>query len=47
MLSAECEGRERMPQIVDPPQRLDSGRDLRGLLLPVAEVVQSVFVHFN
>ena len=39
--SAECEGRERMSQIVDSAQRLDPGRDLRGLPLAVAEVVQA------
>jgi hypothetical protein len=36
----EREGSERVPEIVDPPQRLDPGRDLRRPPLPVAEVVQ-------
>ena len=36
----ECEGGEGMAEIVDPAQRLDPGRDLRRLPLPVAKVVQ-------
>src|ERR671930_2464540 len=35
----EGEGGEGVPEIVDPAQRLDPGRDLRGLPLSVAEVV--------
>jgi len=33
------EGRERVPEIVDPPERLDPNRLLRGLPVAVAEVV--------
>ncbi len=36
----EREGGVGVPEIVDPAQRLDSGGELRGLPLAVAEVVQ-------
>jgi hypothetical protein len=36
----EREGREGVAKIVDPPQRLDPGRELCRLPLAVAEVVQ-------
>jgi len=36
----EREGREGVPEIVDPAQRLDPGGELRWLPLAVAEVVQ-------
>jgi len=36
----ECEGREGVPEIVDPPPRLDTGGKQRRLPVAVAEVVQ-------
>jgi hypothetical protein len=36
----ECKGRERMPKIVDAPERVDPDRKLGGLPVAVAEVVQ-------
>jgi hypothetical protein len=37
---AKCEGRERVPEIVDAPKRRDPSRLLRRLPVAVAEVVE-------